>query len=387
MVYIGAKKRWRYAILLTFLLGTVIVSGCSKQGGKPAQQPVEVKVMQAVKRDTPITYEFVGTVEAKNEVPIQAKVSGNIVEKMVTGGAVVSKGQPLFRIDNRQYGSALHTAQAQLAQAEAVQSNSHLNTLRYKQLAAQDAVSQQILDTQISTEEQNIASVNAYRGTVQMAEENLQDTLIVSPIDGRIDIKDLSVGNYVAAGSTTMATISSVDPVNVKFSMSENEYLKFVRMKGSADPAGWGRDLQLILSDGSVYPLTGQIEQVDKGLATGTGTLALKAAFANPNRLLVPGMFARVIVQGEVRPGAILVPQRAVQQLLDKNVVTVVGADNTTETRAVRMGSKIGTMWLVEEGLTENDRVVVEGFMKTRPGTPVTAIMIGPDDLQTPASK
>lgn len=133
--------------------------------------------------------------------------------------------------------------------------------------------------------------------------------------------------------------------------------------------------------------MTGQIEQVDKGLATGTGTLALKAAFANPNRLLVPGMFARVVVQGEVRPGAILVPQRAVQQLLDKNVVTVVGADNTTETRAVKMGSKIGTMWLVEEGLTENDRVVVEGFMKTRPGTLVNAIMIGPDDLQTPASK
>ena len=363
------------------------MSGCSKQGEKPAQQAVDVKVMQVVQKDTPISYEFVGAVEAKNEIPIQAKVSGNIVEKMVSGGAVVSKGQPLFRIDSRQYGSALQTAQAQLAQAEALLGNSHVNTLRYQQLASQDAVSQQILDTQVSTEQQNAASVNAYRGAVQTAEANIQDTFIVSPIDGRIDIKDLSIGNYVVAGSTTMATISSVDPVIVKFSMSENEYLKFAKKHPGSSPTEWGRDLKLILSDGSTYPITGQIEQVDKGLATGTGTLSFKASFANPDQLLVPGMFARVALQSEVRSGAILIPQRAVQQMLDKTLVTVVGEGDKTETRSVKMGTKVGTMWVVEEGLAANDRVVVEGFLKTPPGTPVTVIMIGPDDLQTPAKQ
>jgi len=379
--------RWQYGIILAFVVSMLVVSGCSTQVAKPAQQPVDVKVMQVIKKDTSITYEFVGAVEAQHEVPIQARVSGNIIEKMVTGGAVVVKGQPLFRIDNRQYGSAVRTAQAQLAQAEAVLSNSRVNTQRYQQLASQDAVAQQTLDTQVSTEEQNLASVNAYRGNLQAAQDNLEDTLIVSPIDGRIDIKDLSIGSYVGSGSTTLATVTSVDPVEVKFSMSENEYLKFVGLKGTSDVMSWGRDLKLILSDGSTYPLLGQIETVDKGLATGTGTLTLKASFDNPSKLLVPGMFARIVMQGEVRRGAFLIPQRAVQQLLDKTVVTVVTPEDKTETRVVKMGGKVGDMWIVEDGLTDTDRVIVEGFLKTRPGTPVSVIMIGPDDLKTPASK
>jgi len=379
--------RWQYGIMLAFVVSMLVVSGCSTQVAKPAQQPVDVKVMQVIKKDTSITYEFVGAVEAQHEVPIQARVSGNIIEKMVTGGAVVVKGQPLFRIDNRQYGSAVRTAQAQLAQAEAVLSNSRVNTQRYQQLASQDAVAQQTLDTQVSTEEQNLASVNAYRGNLQAAQDNLEDTLIVSPIDGRIDIKDLSIGSYVGSGSTTLATVTSVDPVEVKFSMSENEYLKFVGLKGTSDVMSWGRDLKLILSDGSTYPLLGQIETVDKGLATGTGTLTLKASFDNPSKLLVPGMFARIVMQGEVRRGAFLIPQRAVQQLLDKTVVTVVTPEDKTETRVVKMGGKVGDMWIVEDGLTDTDRVIVEGFLKTRPGTPVSVIMIGPDDLKTPASK
>jgi membrane fusion protein (multidrug efflux system) len=169
--------------------------------------------------------------------------------------------------------------------------------------------------------------------------------------------------------------------------MSENEYLKFVKMKNGASPLEWGNDLKLILSDGSEYPITGKIEQVDKGLATGTGTLSFKASFTNPNKMLVPGMFARVVLQGEVRPGALLIPQRAVQQLLDKTIVTVVGEGDKTEIKTVKMGAKVGSMWVVEEGLTGSERIVVEGFLKTPPGTPVTSIMIGPDDLQTPVDK
>jgi len=382
MVHISTKNKWRSLIVIIILIGVVVVNGRSIQGAKPVQEAVKIKAMQVVKKDAIISYEFTGGVEARNEVPIQAKVSGNIVEKMVMGGAVVSKGQPLFRIDSRQYEATFHTAQAQLAQAEALLSNSHTNTVRYEELSKKDAISQQIVDTQVSTEQQNLAAVNAYRGSVETAEANLQDTLIVSPIDGRIDISDLSIGNYVAAGSTKMATISSVDPVMVKFSMSENEYLKFVRLQGTSDTMGWGRDLHLILSDGLVYPLTGQLEQVNNGLATGTGTLALKATFPNPNKFLVPGMFARVVVQGEVRPGALLIPQRAVQQLLDKTTVTVIGEDDKVESRWVKMGPKIGMMWVVEEGLTENDRVVVEGFLKIQPGNSVNVIMIGPDELE-----
>lgn len=363
------------------------MSGCSPQVAKPPQQAVEVKVMQVMQKDTPITYEFVGAVEAKNEVQIRSKVSGNIVAKMVTGGATVSEGQPLFSIDSRQYNSILLTNQAIAAQSEALLANARKDVSRYNQLASQGAIAQQALDNAVAVEQQNAAAVNANRAKVQQAQEDIQDTVILSPLNGRIDIKDLSVGSFVTAGSTIMATISSVDPVMVKFSMSENEYLQFAQKNQGKAPTEWGRNLKLILSDGSTYPITGQIEQVDKGLTTGTGTLSFKASFANPNKLLVPGMFARVAVQSEVRSGAFIIPQRAVQQMLDKTLVTVVVEGDKTETRAVKMGSKIGNMWVVEEGLTGNDRIVVEGFSKTPPGTPVTVIMIGPDDLQTPAKK
>lgn len=387
MVQVSSKTRWHYITLIIMLIGMVVVSGCSRQAAQPPKQAVEVKVMQVMQKDAPITYEFVGAVEAKNQVQIRAKVSGNIVEKMITGGAVVSAGQPLFRIDSRQYNSALLTNQATAAQSEALLANARKDVARYNQLASQGAVAQQTLDHAVAVEQQNAAAANANWAKVQQAQEDIEDTVIVSPLNGRIDINELSIGSFVAAGSTIMATISSVDPVMVKFSMSENEYLQFAKKNQGASPTEWGRNLKLILSDGSTYPITGQIEQVDKGLTTGTGTLSLKASFANPNKLLVPGMFARVAVQGEVRSGAFLIPQRAVQQMLDKTLVTIVGEGEKTETRAVKMGAKVGNMWVAEEGLTGNERVVVEGFLKTPPGTPVTAIMIGPDDLQTPAKQ
>lgn len=387
LVLIRSKQRWQYGILLASLVGMILVSGCSKQGGKPPQQAVEVKVMQVTQKDTPITYEFVGTVEAKNEVQIRAKVSGNIVAKMVTGGAVVTEGQPLFRIDSRQYQAALLTTQAQAAQSEALVARNRQDVARYQQLASSEAVAQQVLDNAMAEERQNTAATQANWARVQQAQNDMQDTDITSPLNGRIDLSDLSVGSFVQAGSTVLATISSVDPVMVKFNMSENEYLQFVRMKNGAPPSEWGNELKLILSDGSEYPMTGKIEQVDKGLTTGTGTLSFKASFGNPNKVLVPGMFARVVVKGEVRPGALLVPQRAVQQLLDKTVVTVVGEGDKAEMKAVKLGAKIGNMWVVEEGLTGSERVIVEGFLKTPPGTPVTTIMIGPDDLQMPVKK
>ena len=387
MVHVRSKAKWYYFMIFTFLISMVAVSGCSPQAGKPPQQAVEVKAMQVVQKDTPITYEFVGAVEAKNEVQIRARVSGVIVDKLVTGGAAVFAGQPLFRIDSRQYQANLLTTQAQAAQSEAAVARSRQDVARYNQLASNQAIAQQVLDNAIAEERQNAAAAQANWSRVQQAENDMQDTNILSPLSGRIDLNDLSVGSFVQAGSTIMATISSVDPVMVKFSMSESEYLQFARMKNGSSPLEWGNDLKLVLSDGSEYPLPGKIEQVDKGLATGTGTINFKAAFSNPGKFLVPGMFARIILPGEVRSKALLIPQRAVQQLLDKTVVTVIGENDKTEMRAVKMGARVGAMWVVEEGVTVGDRIVVEGFLKTPPGTAVSIVMIGPDELQTPAKK
>lgn len=384
MISARSKKMSYVGVLL--LCGTILAAGCSKQTAQMPQQAVEVKAIQVAQQDTPVTYEYVGQVQAKNEVKLQSKVSGNIVAKMVNGGAMVKKGQPLFQIDRRQYESTLLSAKAQLAQSEATLANSRLDVSRYKRLAAQDAIAQQTVDTQISVEQQNMAAVEANQAQVQLAQENLADTLIVSPIDGRMDVNDLSVGSYVTAGSTVMATISSIDPVFVQFSMNENEYLQFANNNGGL-PSSWGSNLKLILSNGSEYPVTGQVEQVDRGINQNTGTITLKASFANAQQLLVPGMFARVVAAGEVHKGALLVPQRAVQELLGKNFVTVVGEGDKAESRAVKMGAKVGNLWIVEEGLQPGDRVVVEGTNKVQPGAALAVTMVGLDQFINPAKQ
>lgn len=372
-------------LIAAFLLMT-LVSGCSNKQAAAIPQAVAVKAMQVVQRDTPVIYEYIGQVEAKNEAQIKAKVSGNIVAKMVTGGAVVSAGQPLFQIDRRQYEAQLLSAKAQLANSEAVLGNSRLDTVRYLKLAEQQAIPQQQLDTALYAEQQNISLVEANRAQVQLAQDNLQDTLIVAPFTGRIDINDLNVGSFVQAGQTVLSTISSGDPMFVRFSMSENEYLRFIQEgKGISLTGDWGKDLKLLLSNGTQYPLTGQVEEIDRGLSQGTGTLTFKAIFPNPQGILVPGMFARVAIQGQIQQGAILVPQRAVQEMLGKTIVTIVGDGDKAERRNVKMGAKVGSYWIVEEGLTTSDRVIIEGFIKTPPGTPLKVTMIQLSDLKIPA--
>lgn len=375
---------WRgasYVGMIAIIYVLIVSVGCSKQQSVQAPVAVKVKAMQVIQQDTPISYEFVGQVIAKNEVPIRAKVSGNIIKKMVDGGDEVVQGQPLFQIDNRQYEAALLANQSQLEQSEATLSNIHLDTMRYQKLAEQNAIAEQVLDTSLSTERQNKALVNTNRARVLQAEADLQDTLIVAPFNGRIDINELSIGSFVQAGQTIIATLSSVDPVFVQFSMSEDEYLHFAKI-GHGTPAEWGSNLQLILSDGSYYPLSGHIEQVDRGLVQNTATLTMKAVFANPERMLMPNMFAKVVAQGEVQKGALLIPQRAVQQLLGKNFVTIVGDNDESESRPVKMGSRVGDLWIVEEGLTAEDRVVVEGFGKTPPGTLLSVEMIDQNELK-----
>lgn len=368
------------AVLLLF-----VTTGCSKQQAARPPQEVTVKAMQVIQKDTPVTYEYVGEIVAKDEVQIQARVSGNIARKLIKGGDTVRAGQPLFEIDNRQYTASVADVQAQVAQAQASLSNIRRDVTRYQSLAAQGGIAAQTLDTSLAQAEQAQAQVDAYQAKLAQANNDLTDTVIVSPVDGRIGVGELSVGRYVQAGSTVLATVSSVDPVQVRFSMSENEYLKFARMGNSPD--AWGQNLKLLLSDGSAYPIAGHLEQIDRGMANQTGTLTMKAAFENPQHLLVPGMFARIVTVGENKIGALLIPQRAVQELLGKTFVTVVGADNKAETRAVKMGPKVGSLQVVEEGLTGQEVIVVEGFAKAQPGSPLKITMIGPDDLNIPVAK
>lgn len=354
----------------------------SMQGG-----PIGVKAMQVVQKDTPINYEFVGKVTSKNEVKIMSKISGNIVEKMVKGGDTVYKGQPLFRIDNKQYLSAINSAQAALTKSQASLRNTQRDVERYRKLAAIKGVAQQTLDSYEAQAEEETATVEANRASLQQAMQDEQDTLIVSPVNGRIDVNDVSTGQFVTAGSTTMATVSSLDPIWVQFSMSENEYIKLSRLGQGSLPVSFKDNLKLMLSDGSEYTLKGSIEQIDKGIGDTTGTITMKASFSNPQKFLVPGMFAKIVVPGELRAGAILIPQRAVKELLDETFVTVVSADNKAESRKVKMGERVSNMWVVNEGLVAGDMVVVEGIDKVKQGTDLKVTMITLENLQTPAKQ
>ena len=375
------KKNIIWLAILLLLLTT----GCSKQQAARPPQEVGVKAMQVLQQDTPVTYDFVGEVVAKDEVQIKAQVSGNIARKLVKGGDTVHAGQPLFEIDRRNYAAAVADAQAQVAQAQAALSNIRRDVIRYQNLSDQGGIAAQTLDTTVAQAEQAQAQANAYLAKLAQAQNDLADTLIVSPVDGRIGVGELSAGMYAQAGSTVVATVSTVDPVQVRFSMSENEYLKFSRLGNTPD--SWGQNLKLVLSDGTNYPLTGHLEQVDRGLSSQTGTLAMKATFGNPQQLLVPGMFARIVAVGETRPGALLIPQRAVQEMLGKTFVTTVGANSEAVTKPVKLGPKVGSLQIVEEGLSLQDVVVVEGFAKAQPGSPLKVTMIGLNDLTIPVSK
>lgn len=365
---------------MRFGIGGKTASGPSMQGGA-----VEVKAMRVVQQDMPINYEFTGKVTAKDEIKIISKVSGNIVAKMVQGGDTVSKGQPLFKIDNKQYLSSIHSARATLTKSQATLRNIQRDVARYRSLAANGAITRQTLDAYEARAEEEAATVEANRASLQQGMEDEQDTLIVSPVDGRIAVNDVSVGQFVAAGTTTMATVSSVDPVWVQFSMSENEYIKFARMGGGTLPDTFKEKLKLIVSDGSEYSLPGRLEQIDRGIGDATGTITLKALFDNPQQFLLPGMFAKIVVPGEFRQAAILIPQRAVKELLDETFVTLVTADNKAATRKVKMGEKVGRMWVVAEGLAAGDCVVVEGIDKVKKDTALEVTLLAPEDLPVPA--
>lgn len=390
MHFKGSKKLYIGVFLTVIVLSAAIYrSGLVSKAGMGsgmAAGPVAVKAMQVVTRDTELTREYVGQVKAKSEIKIMSKVAGNVVSKMVKGGDTVYKGQPLFQIDNKQYRSAINSARAALAKSQATLNNTRKDVERYQKLAAIKGVSQQTLDAYIAQAEEDAATVEVNRASLQQAIEDEQDTLIVSPVDGRIDVNDVSLGNYVVAGSTTLATVSSVNPVWVQFSMSETEYLTYIRSGNGVLPTGFKEHLKLVLSDGKEYPAIGRVEQIDRGISDTTGTITMKASFDNPQNFLLPGMFARVVVQEGVQPGALLIPQKAVKEILENTFVTVVTADNKAESRQVKLGDTIGDMWRVESGLTADDRVVVEGIDKVKPGTALTVTMIQPDD-QTPVNQ
>ena len=369
--------------LLSAMLAAGIFAGCGGQQAQQGPQGTPVKAMKVLKQDTPLTSEYAGQVRGQDEVRILPRVSGAIVEKYVQGGQFVNEGQPLYRIDPRQYEAAVLSAQATLAQSQATLDNAKIDLQRDEELLASAAISEQTVTTQRARVNEYEAVVAANAALLQRAQDNLDDTVVYAPMYGRLDVNDVAVGTYATSGQTALVTVGTVDPVYVQFSISETEYLKYLGL-GQKNASGSGEGpimVSITLTDGNMYPQKGRIVQADRALSENTGTLTMKALFPNPSGILLPGMFARVRLSGETVPNALLVPQRAIQQVLDKTFVLVVGDDGKSQARSVELGPKVGSYYIVTRGITESDNVIVEGLTKLQDGMDLQITTVTPDQM------
>ena len=368
-------------MLALALAASALLAGCGGQKQQAAGGAVQVKAMKVLQQDTPVVSEYAGQIAGKDEVKVQSKVSGRVVEKYFHGGDFVQAGQPLYRIDSRQYESAVLQAQATLAQSQATLANAQTDLGRDQELLASDAISEQQVTTQQANVNAYSAAAAANQALLQKAQQDLSDTVVYAPMSGQVSVDDVAIGTFATAGNTNLVTIGTTDPVFVTFSISETEYLKFRNIQQRQSGSGNGITVAIKLSDGTTYPLDGRIVQADRALTQNSGTLTVKALFGNPDGLLLPGMFARVKLTGETVPNAILVPQRAVQQLLDKTFVMVVSADGKSEARKIELGQQVGSYYIVKSGLSAEDTVVVEGLSSLTEGKELAVTMVTPEDM------
>lgn len=371
------------ALAAAACMGAVFLTGC----GSSAQQKssaVSVKAMKVVQQDTKVSHDYSGQVKSMDAVVIKPKVSGSIVEKYFKSGQPVTEGQALYKLDDRQYESEVLSARSNVDKALTNLNNSMIDLGRYQKLQASGAIAEQTLTTQEATVASNRSSYDDAEALLKKAQENLDDTVIRAPISGKLSVDDVAVGTYATAGNTALVSVGSINPIYVQFSISENEYLNF--RLGPAPEDGNGErpkppTATLTLSNGQKYDESTTNYIADRELSESTGTLTIKAIFNNDDHVLLPGMFARVTLEGQPLKDAILVPQRAVQQVLNKSFVIVVGADNKSVSKMVTLGDQVGSYYVVKSGLTKDDNVVVEGLTNLKEGQELNVTETNADEL------
>jgi membrane fusion protein (multidrug efflux system) len=327
-----------------------------------------VEVTEVVQKDVPVVIEWVAATDGSVNASIRPQVSGYLIKQNYKEGDFVRKGQVLFQIDPRLFQAALEQAQGQLAQQQASWTTAKANLDRIKPLAAQNAVSRKDLDDATGQEQSAYASVLSARAAVDKAKLDLGFTKVTSLIDGVAGIAKAQIGDLVGSSQATeLTTVSTVDPIKVYVPVSEQQYLK-------ATEGGRKQTrsvLELVLSDGSVYPHTGEFTFADRQVDPSTGTIKVASLFPNPNNLLRPGQFAKVRATIGTRKGALLVPQRAVTELQGSYLVAVVGPGNKIDMRPVEVAERVDSLWVISKGLKPGEKVVVEGGQKVKQGMPV----------------
>ena len=352
---------------------SLLFTGCRNPNAAAPPSPAEVEVATVVQKDVPIYGVWVATLDGYVNAQIQPQVTGYIIRQAYKEGSFVRKGQMLFQIDPRPFQALLDQAKAQLAQAQANLGKTQLDVDRDTPLAKERAIAQSQLDNDVQANLAAKAAVKAAEAQVEQADLNLGFTNVTSLVDGIAGIAQVQIGNLVSP-TAVLTSVSQVNPIKAYFPISEQEYMHFAERINSHNQQEVPSDappFDLILADGSVYPHKGTLLLTDRQIDVTTGSIRVVCAFPNPKNILRPGQFGRVRAAGDVRTGALLVPQRSVTELQGSYQVAVVGNDNKVSIRPVKVGERVDALWILESGVKPGEFVIVEGLQKVRDGATV----------------
>jgi membrane fusion protein (multidrug efflux system) len=367
-----SRIRGRVALAV---LNVAILAGCTP-ASKESPPPPVVQLATVTRGDPTIYQEWIGTLDGLVNAQIRAQVTGYLLAQDYHEGDRIKKGDLLFKIDARPFQAALDHANGMLKQAEARFGKTQLDVKRYAPLVKDKAISQEEYDNAVQANLEAEAAMVSAKADVEQAQLNLEFTKIVSPIDGVPNFAKAQIGDLVGQNSGDLTTVSTIDPIKAYFSVTEQEYVDFTR-NFTTDSARSEQikhvEAELILPDGTVYPLKGKIVALDRSVGLTTGALRVEALFPNPNNALRPGQFARVRVKADSKPDTVLAPCRAISELQGSYQVAVVDADNKVHIQPVQIGERSGNRFIIESGLQPGQRVVVEGLQKVRDGAMVTA--------------
>ena len=350
--------------VLLAMLALLAAGGCRKEDVKSAPPAPVVDVVAVVQKDVPIYTEWVGALDGSINAVIRPQVTGYLIKQNYREGELVKKGQVLFEIDPRTFQAALDQAKALLSQKKAYYDTAKANLARIRPLAAKNAVSQKDLDDAVGADLSAKAAVEAAQAAVEEAQLNLEFTKITSPVDGIAGIAKTQLGNLVGPSmAEELTSVSTVNPIKAYINVSEREYLTVRDSNQNVENI----PLELILADGSTYPHKGKFALADRQINPSTGTLKVGTLFPNPGNILRPGGYGLIRALMAVKKGALLIPQRAVGDVQGKYLVAVVGSDNKVDIRLVKVGQRIGSDWIISEGLKPGESVIAEGIQKVKP--------------------
>jgi len=373
-----------YKLFSTIFVITLLLFSCGEDEAVQLPPPV-VQVYTTTTTDVPIFKEFIGETQGFKDIDIRARVEGYLEGIHFEEGSIVKEGQLLYTIESQPFEENVAEKQSMLAAAKVELANAESDLGRIKPLAAENAISQIDLDAAQAKYDASIESVKAAEANLNAANIQLSYTKVLSPIDGIIGMTQAKVGDFVGASPNPVIlnTVSSVDIILVQFFVTETAYLKYAkRIIEEAEEYQVGEaqeepdDLQLILSDGSLYKHTGKFDFIDRNVDSTTGAILIQSSFPNPNQLLRPGLFAKVRVEVDQIPSGILVPQRSVVELQGTFSVMVVDEKNQVQGRQVKVGPKVKEFWLIEDGLKAGERVIYEGLQKVKEG-----MVVNPEDV------